>query len=790
MPLDPICGMTVDASSPIRAERDHETFYFCCESCRKKFLAQASSASGAAVASHACCGHGTAHLPPPSPDAVKSGVYICPMHPEVRQDHPGDCPICGMPLEPEMVSAGEPEDTTELDDMTLRFWLGLVMALPVLILAMSHGVAHAASGWAQLILSTPVVFWAGWPLLKRAGRSLVTWNLNMFTLIGLGVIAAYGFSAVAVLAGGLFPPALRGQFYFESAAVITVLVLLGQMLELRARRRTGHAIRELLGLAPTTARRVEPDGEHDVPVAEVRVGDLLRVRPGERIPVDGVLTEGSSFLDESMLSGEPDPVRKAVGDAVSAGTVNDSGSFVMRAEHVGSETVLAQIVDMVARAQRSRAPIQRLADQVAGYFVPVVVVVAVLAFAGWLTFGREPRLAYALVSAISVLVIACPCALGLATPMSVMVGVGRGAKSGVLIKDAAVLEALEKVDTVLIDKTGTLTEGKPQVTALVPADGVSEDSLLSIAASLEQQSEHPLGAAIVRAAKQRELALFAITEFHATAGQGIQGRLERITPDGNPESPMVLVGTASFLREAGIDVGSLEAQAVSLDGQTTVYAACDGKSIGVVAIADPIKQSTPEAVRSLHALGLRLVMLTGDNRAVAERVARELGIDEFAAEVRPDQKHARVVELQKQGRKVAMAGDGINDAPALAQADVGIAMSTGTGVAIESAGITLLHGDLRGIVRALTLSRAVMRNIRQNLFFAFIYNLLGVPVAAGLLYPVLGLLLNPMIAGAAMSLSSVSVITNALRLRNHRLSANGAAPYQPGVEALRSPRNP
>ena len=726
--------MTVDASSPIRAERDGETYYFCCESCRQKFLGQAAE--------------------PPS--GMASGMYVCPMCPEVRQDHPGDCPICGMPLEPEFVAAGQPQDAGELRDMSLRFWLGAAMALPVLILAMGHPapshLSRASSGWAQFFLSIPVVFWAGWPLLKRAGRSLITWRLNMFTLIGLGVMAAFGFSTALLLFPDGFPEAVRGQFYFESATVITVLVLLGQMLELRARSQTGEAIRKLLSLTPDTACRIDSAGEHQAPVAQVRVGDLLRVRPGERIPVDGVVTEGGSHIDESMLTGEAAPVGKAAGDPVTAGTVNGAGSFVMRAEHVGGATVLARMIEMVARAQRSRAPIQGLADRVAGIFVPAVVAVAALAFAVWMSVGPEPRLAFALVSAISVLVIACPCALGLATPMSVMVGVGRGAQCGVLIKDAAALEALESVDTVVVDKTGTLTEGKPEVTALVPAEGIAEAELLAAAASVEQGSEHPLAAAILRAANQRRIALAPVTDFHATAGGGVQGRVGE---------GIIRAGTAAFL--------NLEPQqTAALQGQTTVFVIREGNFLGGIGVSDPIKPTTPEAVQALQALGLRVVMLTGDNPATAQRVAAALGIDDFAAAMRPEQKHARVVELQKQGRKIAVAGDGINDAPALAQAEVGIAMSTGTDVAMESAGITLLHGDLRGIVRALALSRATMRNIRQNLFFAFVYNLLGVPLAAGALYPAFGLLLSPMIAGAAMSLSSVSVITNALRLRRWR----------------------
>lgn len=759
MPLDPICGMTVDASSPLRTDRDGETYYFCCENCRKKFEALGA---GAASAPPSCCS-GHSHDVAPQ-DGVASGMYVCPMCPEVRQDHPGDCPICGMPLEPEFVAAGQPEDSSELDDMTLRFWLGAVMSLPVLILAMAHFdvsiLSHESSGWAQFFLSTPVIFWAGWPLMKRAWRSLLTWKLNMFTLIGLGVLAAYSFSAISLFWPGMFPPALRGRFYFESAAVIVVLVLLGQMLELRARRRTGAAILELLKLAPGTARRIGSDGERDVPVAEVHPGDLLRVRPGERVPVDGEVTEGASYLDEAMLTGEAEPVSKAAGNLVTAGTMNGAGSFVMRAEHVGSETVLAQIVEMVARAQRSRAPIQRLADRVAGVFVPIVVTVAVLTFAVWMAVGPEPRMAYALVSAISVLVIACPCALGLATPMSVMVGVGRGAQSGVLIKDAGALEALETVDTVVVDKTGTLTEGKPTVTALLPAEGVTEAELLSAAASVEQGSEHPLAASILRIAKDRDITLSPVTDFHATAGAGVQGVLA--TP-----ATRVFIGTAAFLRSQGLgsELEPLEARAATLIGQTTVFVAQGTKPLGLIAVSDPIKPSTLGAVRALQAQGLRVVMLTGDNETAAQHVAVQLGIDDFTSNLYPDQKLARVAELQAQGLKVVMAGDGVNDAPALAQAEVGIAMSTGTDVAMESAGITLLHGDLRGIVRAMALSRAVMTNIRQNLFFAFVYNILGVPIAAGVLYPVFGILLSPMIAGAAMSLSSVSVIGNALRLR-------------------------
>ena len=748
--------MTVDASSPIRAERDGEVYYFCCEGCRKKFLAQQP---GKVESTPSCCAHHAQAPVAPLPGSVASGKYVCPMCPEVREDHPGDCPICGMPLEPEFVSA-PPEASPELAEMTLRFWLGVAGTLPVLFLAMGHGLlpvtlGHSTSGWVQLFLSAPVVFWAGWPLLKRAARSLGSGNWNMFTLVGLGVLAAFGFSTAQLLAPQFFPEAIRGTYYFESAAVITVLVLLGQMLELRARSRTGQAIRELLRLAPDTARRVGPEGETDVPVAEVHPGDLLRVRPGERTPVDGVVTEGASFLDEAMLTGEPEPVRKTPGSAVTAGTVNGSGSFVMRAERVGGDTVLARIVEMVAHAQRSRAPIQRLADRVAGWFVPVVVALALLTALVWMLCGPEPRLAFALGSAISVLVIACPCALGLATPMSVMVGVGRGAREGVLIKDAAALEALETVDTVAVDKTGTLTEGKPEVVGLYPAATAGAEALLKAAACVEQGSEHPLASALLAEAKRRGLPLEPVSDFHATAGAGVEGKA--------PNGDLLLVGTAAFLRSRGVsDVPELSKET---EGQTTVFVAKGGTSLGVIAVADPVRPAAAEAVGALHALGLRVVMLTGDNLAAAQRVAAQVGVDECFAGLRPEEKHAHIAALQEAGRKVVMAGDGINDAPALAQADVGIALSTGTDVAMESAGITLLHGDLRGIVRALALSRAVMRNIRQNLFFAFCYNLLGIPLAAGVLYPAFGLLLSPMIAGAAMSFSSVSVIANALRLR-------------------------
>ena len=768
MPLDPICGMTVDSATPFQCVRDGETFFFCCESCRNRFLAQsASSDDGKLAPDHSCC---NTHSAPPLDNATASGAYVCPMCPEVRQDHPGDCPVCGMALEPEMVAAHQPEDTTELHDMTRRFWFAAALSSPVFLHSMTHMAsgAHLISGLLQLIFTTPVVFWAGWPLLQRAWRSLRTGNLNMFTLIGMGVISAYGYSIMLGTLPWLFPYPMHGHFFFESAAVITTLVLLGQMLELRARRHTSDAIRELLDLAPATASRLDSDGEHEVPATDIQIGDRLRVRPGERIPVDGTVLEGQSHVDESMLTGEPEPTKKIRGDSLAAGTVNGAGSLVMRAERVVKETVLARIVEMVAHAQRSRAPIQRLADRVSSYFVPAVIAVAILTAVVWLLVGSEPRISNALVSSISVLVIACPCALGLATPVSVMVGIGRGAKAGVLIKDASALQVLEKVDTIIVDKTGTLTEGKPAVTAVLPADGVTEKELLSVAASLERPSEHPLGAAIVRAAETRKIGFVPATEFQSVPGAGVCGLVTQ--PNAQPQ--MAYAGTASFLHDKGgfcCALKPLEETAAGHDGETLVFIALGEKPLGVIAVSDPIKKSTPEAVHALHALGLRVVMATGDNHAAAERVAKQLGIDEFAAGLLPEQKLARVVELQKQGRKVAMAGDGINDAPALAQADAGIAMSTGTGIAIESAGITLLQGDLRGIVRAVLLSRAVMRNIRQNLFFAFIYNALGVPIAAGVLYPFFGVLFSPMIAGAAMSLSSVSVITNALKLKNTRL---------------------
>jgi Cu+-exporting ATPase len=701
-------------------------------------------------------------------------IYTCPMHPEIEQDHPGDCPICGMALEPKAAAATEEDG--ELRDMTRRFWIGAALALLVFLLAMAHLFPNAphwtmgnVSRWTQFILSTPVVLWAGWPFFVRGARSLRTEHFNMFTLIALGVGAAFGFSAVAMLAPGLFPASMHGMggvgIYFEAAAVIVALVLLGQMLELRARSRTGTAIRALLDLAPATARLVENGDEREVPLDRVAAGATLRVRPGEKVPVDGVLLEGRSAVDESMLTGEPLPVEKSAGDAVTGGTINGTGSFLLRAEHVGSETVLARIVHMVAEAQRSRAPIQALADKVAGWFVPAVLAIAALTFVAWLFIGPEPRLAHAIVNAVAVLIIACPCALGLATPMSIMVGIGRGAQAGVLVKNAESIERLEKVTTLVVDKTGTLTEGKPRLVEVRPAAGTNADDLLRLAATVEQASEHPLATAIVAGAKDRSLTLTATRGFQSTTGGGVSAEVE---------GRAVLVGQLSFLQSRGIaDTAALAEAAASFqsEGQTAIFVALDGRAAGFLTVADPIKSSTPEAIRALHALGLKIRMLTGDNARTAQAVARKLGLDHVEAGVAPADKHAHIEALRRSGQVVAMAGDGINDAPALAAADVGIAMGTGTDVAMESAGITLLRGDLRGIARAVILSRALMANVRQNLVFAFLYNALGIPIAAGVFYPFFGLLLSPIIAGAAMSLSSVSVIANALRLRSVSLDS-------------------
>jgi len=704
-------------------------------------------------------------------------IYTCPMHPEVEQDHAGNCPKCGMVLEPKTVTAGtDDRENAELRDMTRRFWIGAALTLPVFVLAMSHlipalgrqpWVTGDTSRWLQFALTTPVVCWAGWPFFQRGWRSVMTRHLNMFTLIAIGVGAAFVFSAVAMLMPGLFPPTMlhmgRVAIYFEAAGMVTVLVLLGQVLELRARSRTGSAIKALLNLAPPTARRISAAGDEEISLDEVKVGDRLRVVPGDKVPVDGSVVEGHSSVEESMITGEPLPVEKTVGDKVTGGTVNGSGSFVMSAERIGSDTLLGQIVNMVAEAQRSRAPIQGLADKVAGIFVPVVLAVSVITFAVWMWLGPEPRLAHAIVNAVAVLIIACPCALGLATPMSIMVGVGRGAQVGVLVKNAEALERLEKITTLVVDKTGTLTEGKPKLMDVLPADGFDAKDFLRLAASLEQNSEHPLAAAIVRGAKEQSLALDEVKDFRSVTAGGVVGNVRGRT---------IMVGKPDFLRNENItSLERLESLAAELQevGKTAMFVAIDGKPAGILAVADPIKATTAEAIKDLHDLGLKLVVLTGDNRRTAAAVAKQLGLGAVEAEIEPAGKVACVKKLRAEGKRVAMAGDGINDAPALSEAEVGIAMGTGTDVAMQSAGITLVKGDLRGIAQAIRLSRATMWNIRENLFFAFLYNALGIPVAAGVLYPFFGWLLSPVLAGAAMSLSSVSVISNALRLRNMKL---------------------
>ncbi|MBB4426926.1 Cu+-exporting ATPase [Bradyrhizobium sp. CIR48] len=758
---DPVCGMTVDpATSKHRFDHHGQTFHFCSAGCRTKFAADPAKYLAKDKA--------------PEPEMPAGTIYTCPMHPEIRQIGPGSCPICGMALEPEVASL-ETGPNPELADMTRRFWIGGALALPAVVLEMGGHLAgphnwidQTLSNWIQLAFATPVVLWAGWPFFVRGWQSLLTRNLNMFTLIAMGTGVAYVYSIIGTVVPQIFPATFRGHegavaVYFEAAAVITVLVLLGQVLELRARDATSGAIKALLQLAPKTARRVDDDGsEHEVEIDALHAGEHLRVRPGEKVPVDGVILEGRSSLDESLVTGESMPVTKETGAKVIAGTLNQSGSFIMRADKVGRETLLSQIVQMVADAQRSRAPIQRLADQVAGWFVPMVIVVALAAFGAWAWFGPEPRLAFGLVAAVSVLIIACPCALGLATPMSIMVGVGRGAQGGVLIKNAEALERMEKIDTLVVDKTGTLTEGKPKVVAIVPASGFAEDDIVKLAASIERASEHPLADAIVRAAKEKQLALGQVEHFDSPTGKGATGKVDGKT---------IVLGNARYLTSIGIDTKTLDAEAERLrgDGATVINMAVDGRLAGLFAIADPVKASTPEALKALAAEGIKVIMLTGDNRTTAEAVARRLGIAEVEAEVLPDQKSAVVTKLQKAGRSVAMAGDGVNDAPALAAAEVGIAMGTGTDVAMESAGVTLLKGDLVGIVRARKLSQATMSNIRQNLFFAFIYNAAGIPIAAGILYPAFGVLLSPIIAAAAMALSSVSVVGNALRLRATRL---------------------
>ncbi|MBZ5515345.1 MAG: heavy metal translocating P-type ATPase [Acidobacteriia bacterium] len=806
MVIDPVCGMEIEEKDAVGwHEHRGQRFYFCNPSCFEnfradpdKYLAPKPPAISVGKETSEPSIHereaGQVHTCPMHPEVRQRGPgscpdcgmaleplavsapasktqYVCPMHPEVVQDRPGACPICGMALEPRTVTIEEGANP-ELVAMTRRFWVCLVLTAPVLFLAMSdmlpgQPVQQALSArviaWIELALATPVVLWGGLPFFERGWASIVRRSLNMFTLIAVGTGTAYLYSLIATLLPGIFPNSFRGQggevpVYFEAAAVITTLVLLGQVLELRARSRTSSALKSLLGLAPKTARKVSDSQEEDIPLEQVQPGDRLRVRPGEKVPVDGIVLEGSSSVDESMVTGEPIPVEKKPGHAVTGGTVNGTGSFLMRAERVGADTLLAQIVRMVSEAQRSRAPIQRLADVVASYFVPAVVTAAVITFVVWGLVGPAPRLAYALVNAVAVLIIACPCALGLATPMSIMVGTGRGALAGVLIKNAEALEILEKVDTLVVDKTGTLTEGKPRVVAVKTLAGREESNLLRLAASLERASEHPVASAVVASAREKSLSLADISDFVSTTGEGVQGKVDGCT---------VALGNLKLFERLGIDLGSLlsEAEDLRRQGRTVVFVAVDGRAAGLVAVADPIKASTAEAMRMLHRDGIRIVMLTGDNRVTAQAVARELGIDEVEAEVLPQQKGEVVKRLQAQGRIVAMAGDGINDAPALAQAEVGIAMGTGTDVAMESAGITLVKGDLRGIARARRLSRATMRNIRQNLFFAFVYNSLGVPLAAGVLYPVFGLLLSPMIAAAAMTFSSVSVISNALRLR-------------------------
>ena len=795
--IDPVCGMTVD---PATAAGSHEhkgqTYYFCSTHCLHKFQADPEAVLHPAPTPQPSAPAGTKYICPMDPEVVadkpgacpKCGMalepelpiapltkieYTCPMHPEIVRDEPGSCPICGMALEPRTVTLEEAPNP-ELADMSRRFWWSAALSLPVFLLAMSemipgqpvqHALAPRLINWIQFLLATPVVLWGGWPFFQRGWASVVNRSPNMFTLIAIGTGAAYLFSVFALFFPGVFPASFRGHggevaVYFEAAAVITALVLLGQVLELRARSQTSSAIKMLLGLAPKTARILRGDGrEEDIVLDQVQPGDLLRVRPGEKVPVDGVVTEGTSNVDESMVTGEPIPVEKTAGSKVTGGTVNGTGGFVMKAERVGSDTLLAQIVRMVGEAQRSRAPIQRLADLISSWFVPLVVLIAIVTFVVWAMIGPEPRFVYALVNAVAVLIIACPCALGLATPMSIMVGTGRGATAGVLVKNAEALEVMEKVDTLVVDKTGTLTEGKPKLVTVTAANGVDEAQLLRLAASLERASEHPLAAAIVAGAQERKADLLAVDDFQSVTGKGVTGTV-------NKQS--VALGNQKLMEQLGVVVDAkLSEQADGLrgEGQTVMMMAVDGRLAGLLGVADPIKESAREAIEQLRAEDIHVVMLTGDNQRTAQAVARQLGLDEVFAEVLPDQKADVIRQLQAAGKVVAMAGDGINDAPALAQAQVGIAMGTGTDVAMESAGMTLVKGDLRGIVRARRLSHAVMRNIRQNLFFAFVYNVLGVPVAAGVLYPIFGLLLSPMIASAAMTFSSVSVIANALRLR-------------------------
>ncbi len=811
MVIDPVCHMNIEPENAAgKSEHNGKTVYFCSEYCKETFdkdpekfpledavhqQAEHDAGHEHHDHSHHDSGSDVVYVCPMHPDVKKMGPascptcgmgleplepvivtkqeYVCPMHPEVVKDEQGSCPICGMALEPRTVTLRE-EENPELTDMSRRFWISTIFSLPLLLFTMSKmfpAISFDSSGWGnwfELVLATPVVLWAGAPFFKRGWDSIVYKSLNMFTLIAIGMGVAYLYSVIATLFPEIFPAAFRDAngevgLYFEAAAVITTLVLLGQVLELRARSKTSSAIKSLLGLAPNSARIVDENGEEkDIPLADVMVGDLLRVRPGEKIPVDGKVTDGESFIDESMISGEPMEVKKSIGDSVTGGTVNGNGSFLMKAERVGSDTLLAQIVKMVSEAQRSRAPIQGLADKVSSYFVPAVVGFSIITFIVWSIVGPDPKMAYALVNAVAVLIIACPCALGLATPISIMVGTGRGATAGLLIKNAEVLETFEKIDTLVVDKTGTLTEGKPKLVTIVSLNGRSEDELVRVVASLERMSEHPLGNAIVAAAKARNLEFLEVKEFESLTGRGVKGMV-----DGR----LVAVGNVKLLNEDGITAADLESKANENRerGETVVFVSIDGEPAGFLGILDPLKSTTKEALLQLQAEGIEVIMLTGDNRKTAESVAKELNIKEVKAEVMPDEKHSIVKEIQSTGKRVAMAGDGINDAPALAQADVGIAMGTGTDVAMESAGITLIKGDLMGIVRARKLSRGTMRNIRQNLFWAFIYNALGVPLAAGVLYPFFGLLLSPMIAAAAMSFSSVTVIGNALRLRNLKI---------------------
>ncbi len=780
MKTDPVCGMNVSIDSTHATEYEGKHYQFCSEICLHKFETEPKKyIQGEAEHDHTCCENDHhVHTQTVTTEKIldeESAIYTCPMHPEIVQDHPGACPKCGMALEPRSIETKE--DTSELDDMTRRLWVSTLLAIPIFFSAMgselwpdtiNNLISPVARQWGELVLSTPVVWWGGWIFFQRGWQSILTRNLNMFTLIAIGVGVAWVYSLIAVVMPGIFPPGVLSKegmvpVYFEAAAVITALVLLGQVMELRARSQTNAAIKLLLGLAPKTARIVHEDGkEEDIPLEHVQVADRLRIRPGEKVPVDGEVVDGDSNVDESMVTGEPIPVKKKAGERLIGATVNGTGGLLMRADKVGADTLLAQIVKMVAEAQRSRAPIQKLVDVVASYFVPTVVVVSLITFLVWSLWGPEPAIAYAVINAVAVLIIACPCALGLATPMSIMVGTGKGAMLGVLIKNAEALEIMQKVDTLVVDKTGTLTEGKPKLVSVFANEGFQENDNLRLAASLERASEHPLAEAIVQGAEERGVDLIQTESFQSVTGKGVTGDV-----DGRK----VALGNLKLLESLGIDAGGLPQQAdrQRAEGQTVMLLVVDGKAAGLIGVADPIKESTPEAIRNLHSEGIRVVMLTGDSRKTAEAVADKLDIDQVQAEVLPEQKAEVVKQLQAEGHIVAMAGDGINDAPALAQAHVGVAMGTGTDVAMESAGVTLVKGDLRGIVRARRLSQATMRNIRQNLFFAFVYNAAGVPIAAGVLYPVFGLLLSPMIAAAAMSFSSVSVITNALRLRKMEL---------------------